>query len=118
LLLLDGHNFGGYMVENAVGVSDDSSLSQAPRELPGVASYWNLADHLPQVYQPIFHEIFRRLVEAPYNERINRLEAGSILSLPGAGPLQASQAQPATDSPTSEHDLKTIISLVNLHRYL
>ena len=59
-------------------------------------------------YQDIFSE-------APYNERINRVEAGSILSLPGAGPLQASQAQPTTDSPTSEHDLKTIISLVHSH---
>ena len=115
LLLLDGHNFGGYMVENAMGASEDSSLSQVPSELPGVASYWNLAEHLPQMYQPIFHELIRRLVEAPYNERINRVEAGSILSLPGAGPLQASQAQPTTDSPTSEHDLKTIISLVRSH---
>ena len=100
------------MIENAVGVGEDSSLSQAPRELPGVASYWNLAEHLPLVYQPIFHEIIRKLIEAPYNERINRMEAGSILSLPGAGPLQASQPQSATDSPTSAHDLKTIISLV------
>ena len=100
------------MVENAIGASEDSSLSQAPRELPGVASYWNLAEHLPQVYQAIFHELIRRLVEAPYNERMNRVEAGSILSLPGAGALQASHAQPTTDSPTSEHDLKTIISLV------
>jgi hypothetical protein len=33
----------------AIGVSEDSSLSQAPRELPGVASYWNLAEHLPQM---------------------------------------------------------------------
>jgi DNA polymerase epsilon subunit 1 len=115
LLLLDGHNYGGYMIENAVGVGEDSSLSQAPRELPGVASYWNLAEHLPLVYQPIFHEIIRKLIEAPYNERINRMEAGSILSLPGAGPLQASQPQSATDSPTSAHDLKTIISLVCNH---
>jgi hypothetical protein len=112
LLLLDGHNFGGYMVENAVGVSEDSSLSQAPRELPGVASYWNLAEHLPVKYQPIFHELIRRLIEAPYNERLNRLEADFALSLPGAGPLQASQAQLATDSPTTEHDLRTIVSLV------
>lgn len=114
LLLLDGHNFGGYMVENALGVGQDSALSQVPRELPGVASYWNLAEHLPQVYQPIFHELIRRLIEAPYNERANRMEAGSMLSLPGAGPLQASQAQPTTDSPTTEHDLKSITSLVSI----
>jgi DNA polymerase epsilon subunit 1 len=112
LLLLDGHNFGGYMIENAVGVGEDSSLSQAPRVLPGVASYWNLAEHLPLVYQPIFHELILKLIEAPYNERINRMEAGSILSLPGVGPLQSSQVQTTTDSPTSAHDLKTIISLV------
>jgi DNA polymerase epsilon subunit 1 len=115
LLLLDGHNFGGYMVENAIGVGEDSSLSQVPSELPGVASYWNLAEHLPQVYQPIFHELIRRVVEAPYNERMNRMDAGQILSLPGAGPLQASQAHPLTDSPTTEHDLKAIISLVRRH---
>ena len=102
------------MVENALGVGQDSALSQVPRELPGVASYWNLAEHLPQVYQPIFHELIRRLIEAPYNERANRMEAGSMLSLPGAGPLQASQAQPTTDSPTTEHDLKSITSLVSI----
>lgn len=102
------------MVENALGVGQDSALSQVPRELPGVASYWNLAEHLPQVYQPIFHELIRQLIEAPYNERANRMEAGSMLSLPGAGPLQASQAQPTTDSPTSEHDLRSITSLVSI----
>jgi hypothetical protein len=45
MLLLYGHNFGGYMIENAVGVGEDSSLSQAPRELPRVASYWNARLH-------------------------------------------------------------------------